>query len=330
MSCLHDLQSVHFSFCRNAMWNKTSNFRLELTKVSKIFRLFGLQYFTLTDESKVNHRGSETSKKFKLNFCLVLAVAFVSTAFKTVCYKLKRQHQMSESLLNENTESGALVEEINKLITVCLLFSSLTHAYCTTSTAKRIFKLCEDINDVFQNNLNLEVDYTRFSSHFKKVLFCSVGLLSTSTLMMAIVTYLDDELNLLFLLLDFSSYFFMFINLLRLVFFVMLVNFNFQNVSRCLKQVENLNQSSSFIGVGLRLKSFALLNEKDSTSKVFVSLKRIHKNLWDMTELINQVSGPSISILTILSILGNTLGGYRIFLYTKGEVNLVEACRKFQ
>lgn len=108
------------------MWNKSSNFRVELSKSSNFLRFTGFQYFTLSDGNEVIHRGPNISRQHKSIFCAALAGVFLYDLVFTVAYFMRRIKLRSQ---NENVESEKIVQDMLTIIILISFSLSVIHSY---------------------------------------------------------------------------------------------------------------------------------------------------------------------------------------------------------
>lgn len=295
------------------MWIRTNNFREELSKASRVFQFSGLQYFTLNDGNEVNHHGEKISRKFRLTFGAALMTIVLYEIAYTAYYLLNRSWMNSERFENENFNSGVIMQEVVIVTIVCLLLLTVIHAYTSTSKAKQIFKLCEENCEILQSQFKFHVKISVFSSRFRKILVASTSFLLTKSLIYGIFVYYLEVSRLVPFSFTVLPFLFMLITLLRVLFYLLLINFNLEAIKLVLEQSE-------------RKITFPV----DFSLKYFMALQNIYVKIWETTELANDICGPYLCSLLVLSVIGNTLVGYQIFLFTKGEINGQKAFRELK
>lgn len=205
------------------------------------------------------------------------------------------------------------------LACLLLIFNgfSIIHSYTTTKNSKKIFQICEQLKTIFDKKLNILVDYSKFSKSFSKSYKISFLILMACSLVIQVLSFLKDEKHFYRVIILPFLYFFWNVNMFKLIFFIMVSNIHIIQLKeaalRAHQKINYLNlQTSSNAGLDHQIHDFTTMRE-------------IHGRIWEMSNLINKTCGPTILILIICVVLGNSAGGYNLFLYERNVIGVGEA-----
>lgn len=296
--------------------NKNHSFVKTLSDATRVFRAFGLQFFTLNDN--FNHRGKHVSRKFKIYFVSLLMVMLLHTGF-LVWFMLNKKISC-----NENVRTAMLAAYLSYVGFLILLKFSLIHSYITTPKAKSIFEISEKIENIFDCNSSMMFGFNYVVLKKKlNQLFAQFTILNfiCGAIFLGF-SYVFNSNELVFTIV-FQCFPFCFVGayMLRFLFFITLVNYNLfrmKNWFEFIIQMRNVREKNSI----------RIVNDNKNTNiqdiKRITSMREIYGLILEMTKLINDISGPSISVWFANLIVGNTLAGYRIYLGLKHDVPLKE------
>lgn len=286
--------------------NTNNNFGQSLSVATRFFQVFGLQFFTLITSNgnkDFTHHGSKIAKKFKLSFCLNFGCLWTLTIIT----------------LTSKTQKGFSIEsDIIFMVTMCLLGLSTIHSLFTTPKARSIFRKLEEVANIFERDIKIDYDYKALKKSLQKtiiILLLSIGVITAALLAMGIY-YLPNRLpDLLFFVL--LPYFLFSVNISRFIFYIELVNHNvkmMKDVLGRLKSSPNIETlfERSREGKIMQIKS-AKLESSSDTFETLTLLKNIYGILWETTEVINDVSGPSVMFLLTITVIFNALAGFKIY-----------------
>lgn len=306
------------------MPSAVNNFREEISKATKLFRYFGLQYFALNEDDEVNHRSNRITKAQKIFFAFFLASVSLHSISFVIFFIIFR---MIVTTSIEDTSNDLKAQLFSIVFIVSTILVSVIQAFVSTPKIKKIFALSEEIWNIFAIKMNYEVDLKSFRKSFTKMCLLTVSALAVFTTALGIFTfYLIPSRFVLFCFAPFT-FFLILVNLLRFIFFTMLINVNIKSLNLVLEQLSN--QQNLMERSNVRRKLFGSNNHAapllpHSLSRAIRASREIYALVWEMTELVNQVSGTMIAILVIVAALENTLGGYKIFLFIKNVVGFEE------
>lgn len=286
------------------------SFNKSLSSATLIFRIFGAQYFTIDSKNDAfNYQDSGVSWKFKIYFAVILIGLSAQTGILTWLLLSKADKD------DEKAREAAAMDTAGHVFMMVFLLLTVTHAYMSTSKVKEIFAHSQEIAHIFESSLAMDSDYDGFETTFEKFCIKFLIVITACTLFLIGFTYLywpQELLNLI--VFQILPYAFIEVTVLRFIFFIMLVNHNSQKIKEFF-EIKIAEKNQSLINFG------ALQNME---FQKIIAVKEIYGLLRNMTRLINQVSGPSISIFFISLVLADTLGGYMIFLYIKDVVPVEE------
>lgn len=278
------------------------SFEQSLSSATRVFQLFGLQLFTLKNSNKnkeFNHRGRKISIKFKIIFMINLVILMIFTG------TLAFLGSASDDLKGENS-----IYVFGLVIAIVLM----VHTFIYNSKTKMIFQLMEDIGKIFEHHLNLSSDYSGLNRRFTKFnIVVNVILISVYISGAAFNFFFENLFKFYISLLKLSSYYILGIHLLRFVFYTLLVSNNLTLMQKAVNQLRTANRKIS------------KYNRTNDEHFKINSLKAIYGMIWEMNELINSVSGPTTIYFFLLTIVINSINGYRVFLIFMQDIPMKAA-----
>lgn len=291
------------------------DFGQSLSHATRFFQVFGLQFFTLghTSTNKdFSHHGSKVANKFKfsffLNFGCLWTLVFI--------------------LFATNNRKGISFEsDIVFMVLLCLLGLSTIHSLLTTPKAREIFRKLEEVVNIFERDLKIDFDYKALKKSLKKtfiILLLSIGLINAGLLTLWNFYLPNRSTYLLFFVL--FPYFIFSTNISRFIYYIRLVNHGVKMMKIVLDRsnfcpnIETLFERSRDAKI-MQIKT-AKLDSTTSTNKTLNSLKNIYGILWETTELINDISGPSVLFLLTMTVISNALAGFKIYQFFKKTIPL--------
>lgn len=293
------------------MLNTREIFAKSLSQATLIFRIFGLQYFTLTDSSKRKdfcHQGNHIPAKFKINFLFILAFISLQAAYLIYKFELMKSTEIKDI----NVRSVVVVQQYVHVSIMIFLVISLVHSYLVTPKTKLVFRHCEEIANIFEKSLAFHSDYDAFRRKFRKIYLTRLLVFTIASLVLILfLAVYRTELIVFVIFFELVPYAVIEVNLMRFIFFITLVNHNIQRMKLFLEHLKGPRV--------INLTSMTFLKTSDFGQKI-ESLKDIYGLCWEMTRLINSISGPSIAVLLFLIVFGNTIAGYKIFLKTMDNI----------
>lgn len=281
------------------------SFAETLSHSTKYFQYLGLQYFSVSDESD-GYQTDEVSKKFKFIFACFIIILLCPIA--ALVYII---------VLEKATEKGD-VESGLKYLRILLLFFieiSIIHAFVTTPRAKDFFKKCKKANKYFADDLGFDIDYDGFSANFNRIVIKSSFIFWTLSLILlvSIFTLSSISQGVIATVYVIIPYFFMKMFYLKFVFFVLLVQHNIRGVKKVLVRLASEINCTNF-----HIKPVKQ-NKSEEIFKTIISLKTIYGLLFEMTELANSLSGPSLLMQLCMTIIVNTSALFKLYLAANGE-----------
>lgn len=298
----------------------TEKFEKSFSNATRYFRIFGLQYFSFdsTAENKdFNHHGSNISRKFKLAFVVLVAAIAVQTSY--LIWNLKSEAETG----NVDMERGL---KFGRILMMFLIEISLIHSLKVTPNMKLVFRNLEKVMKIFNNNLNVDVDYTEFLTRFNKLrnkmiiffIICSLSLLITIFNFNSTSQVISASI---FVILP---YFYMKLFYLRFIFFTMLIKHNIEIMKKVVERLETLDRfGASFDAINFYVKPVKLRKSHEIYYTI-ITLKEIYGIIWKTTETVNELSGPSILIQFFINILVNISACFKIYLAAKGVIPFIK------
>lgn len=278
---------------------KNEQFEKSFSDLTRVFRIFGLQYFTLhssAENKQFNHHNSKISTKAKLTLIGVIAAAFVNTSL---------------NLFFHDGGSFLTVEFSMSLGFTILLVLAFIHSYALTAEMKKIFVLYEEVFKMLKRNLIFDSDCISNASTIKIILIKAAVTFLAANFMNCVFAYLFDNNNFykIFVLTFFSN---IVVNviILRFILFIMLVSTSLESMKSFLAKVQKVSMMTNvFDFETLPVKPVVPL----ITNEQFRWLKKIYLSIWEMCVLANKISGPSSLTMLILCILENADAGFKIY-----------------
>lgn len=275
-------------------WKGSKGTDDSLSSTTRVFQIFGLQFFTLdnsTENRKFNHRGESISTKFKFLFCcqiallLLLLGAFVS---------------LSEC------DGELKVDKIIKIGGCVIVGLSIIQSFITTSKVKSIFRLHEDVGELFRRRLSLDDESSALSKNFSKLL-CTFNVVQVFIITTALgSSFLFHGSSALYVAAFKSCIRYIAgVNLLRVVFYTRLVG---DNISLMRKAIAKFHGNAKLEKV-----------PRENLTFKFTSLKEIYGKVWEMTDLINDVSGPVLVYMIVYVVVGSAVNGMKAYSIIKSD-----------
>lgn len=259
------------------------------------FQMFGHQFFSFDSSEKnreFSHRGEKISVKFKVTFCCQIALLLISTGvllyFHESISELKFYKQLSAILLSE----------------VWLVLS-----FISTSKVKSVFRLHEDIEDIFRKGLGFDEKRFVFHRNFNKLFWIHCAIVVITIVAEFRVFFLNADRYALFYAASNSLRVLIKAHIfLRFLFYTRLIHYNVALVQEAV--------------VGLSPGQEVLLYNDGSSEGAeaflkFTSLKEIYGKIWKMTDLINDIKGPVLIILIIFGFTLSAFDGLKAFTFLK-------------
>lgn len=281
------------------MMVKNELFEKSFSNLTRVFRIFGLQYFTLhssPDNKPYNHHSSKISTKSKLTLIAVIAFAITNSSL---------------SLFFHDGGSFLTVELIMNFGFTMLVILAYIHSYFMTSEMKKIFNLYEEICKLLKQSLIFDSDCISNAATIKNILTKAAATFFAANFMNCVFAYLFDSSNFYkILVLTFFSNIVINVIILRFILFIMLVGSSLQSMKSFLVKIQKISMMTNVF-------DFEILPVKhvgpSITNEQFKTLKKIYLLTWEMCELANKISGPSSLTMLILCILENADAGFKIY-----------------
>lgn len=281
-------------------------FGKSFTSATRIFQIFGLQSFTLSNakgNSKFTHNGSKTSTVFLLVLFVNLTVLTVTAAVMV-------------TINRASGESVALrVPSILRLAAVAI---SMIHSFCVTSKTKLIYRKSEEIFKIFEQELKFDSDSIGFSRkskrHFVKLFL--LFLIYDIMLFIFVCIYVpSDPWYLIYFV--FLPNVFTNVTVLKAIFSIRLLNHNIELMRKVLERLNGpCSNDEKFIPF---VKSVRYRSLSDIYPTIAI-VKDIYETITEVNDLINSICAPIISGFLLMAIVTNSLAGYRCFLFLKHDV----------
>lgn len=296
------------------MSSKGDVFGKSLTSVTRIFQIAAVQFFTLTnskENKEFGHKGTKVAKKFVLIFLSYTSVVTVA-AIILASRKLRADETM--------------IQKVNNSLTGAVWVFELIYYFGVTTKTKLIYRKFEYISKIFAQRLKIDCDWIGFSRRSKKhfMKFYLISLMFAS--MIFVLMYIYQLSRIWYLLLVYLFYIIASPTILNFIFFIRLLNHNFQLMKKVLERLNNLKGESEAPVPVVRSITFRSANNIFST---IAMVKDIYGKLIEVADLINSVSAPIAIASFFIIVVGNSLAGYRCFLFLKGDVYFGEVLCKF-
>lgn len=289
-----------------------------ISNATWIFRIFGLQYFTLRNDKKENKVDKKQAIETKYKIIFVINLVFVA-----ILAAILRTFEVWQSLI--------IFEKLSPFIFGCVLAFSMVHAIIKTPKARKIFEHCEEIVRIFEENQAFDCHYDEFGRAYKKVSFLLSSILSCLCVALTIFTYFYQYKRFLYVFfIKFIGHIIIVVNILRFIFLIMLIRHNVKLIKYSL---DNLNYTDNLVkmreaGIALIMPTKNFKNFEIQSS--IVKIRKAYNHILEMTDLCNEISGPAICFIIILGILGNAVSGFKLFLVIKHLVTIEKFAGKHQ
>lgn len=255
---MHKLAWYCFFTCK--MLNKPDAF--EISKATRVFRIFGLQFLTLD-----NLESSRNSDSFRLKAVLILNLSAMLAiiAMIIIC-----------DLAEEDERLGKPLKFL-----VWWYFYSVIQSFVCAEKSKTTFRLCKNAQEIFEQNLRMDYNISEFVKKFKTFqLKLTVVSLLINSATFAHCFFTQQSLFLLFLatLIRSIPNFVLTVNIIRFIFFARLIDHNV-----CLMKQEIILILNSAKQKQLQNQSPFIRIVKVSRVNSFNLLKQIYGMIWKMT-----------------------------------------------
>lgn len=284
-----------------------------LSKITLIFQVMGLQYFTISPEplEDINSLNGKFKWIFVVNimmtmceFCGILFAIYLSI--------------LETKKVNAKTSAEQIVQFSTYNLTIVVLVVTILNSLLLRKKARQIIKNCQIISKAL-HTLNQFVDYETFAKEFKnsfaKLFLCFV----VSTLAPTIFTFLSHNKNVfLWAMLAIYPYFFIVIVFSYWTFLVRLVREQLRSVKKSLVQ---LQRNGKIFEIAPETRNHDSKVERNhATFDYFVKLKRIYGAIYETSSLVNELIAVPICLILFLVIFANTSSGYKVFLSFRNDV----------
>lgn len=299
------------------MVQQNSSFENPFSDLTKVFRIFGLQYFTLSTfavNKKFSHHGSQISWRYKI-VLLVLTLALITNAGATV---LVQDELVFD--LRAVTDYGFFV----------LLILAIWHSYFKTAELKKIFLHCEKVYILFKINLQFNVNCVDKAVKIRRILIrygivFGVYFFVFSTF----VLVTEPKQFIKAILLDFLTNILCNMFVARFMLLVLLVFINIESMKEFLEHMDSDSKVSNlFINKSIGVRNLTARTMKENL-EAFLTLKQIHREILKISVLVNEINGPSGFALLILSVVQNASAGYEIYAVVEGTSPIVSLACEF-
>lgn len=299
------------------MAHNNRSFENPFSDLTKVFRIFGLQYFTLStfaDNKKFSHHGSQISSRYKI-ILIGITLALIANAGAMV---LVQDEIVLD--LQSGTYYGFFV----------LLILAIWHSYYKTAELKQIFVHCENVYNLFRLNLQFDVDCVEKAARIRRIfvrftiIFCVYFFVY-----LTFVLVTEPKQLLEAILLDFLQNVLVNLFIARFMLLVLLVFINVESMTEFLDQMENDSKVSNlFIAKSIGVRNLTTRTMKENL-KAFLTLKQIHREILKISVLVNGINGPSGFSLCALSVIQNASAGYEIYAVFEGKYPVASLASEF-
>lgn len=284
-----------------------------------VFRIFGLQYFTLKNDKKYSKIDNKNAIEPKYKIIFVLNLTFLA-----ILAAISSTFEIWQSLI--------IFEKLSHLVFACVLALSMVHAIIKTPKARKIFELCGEIVRVFEENQPFDCHYDDFGRAYKKVSILLSSVLSCLGIALTVFTYFYQYKRFLYVFfIKFIGHIVIVANLLRFIFLIMLIRHNVMLIKCSLDNLNYTENSFKFhenriAALLLPTKNFKKFEIQSSIFKI----RKVYNHISEMTDLCNEISGPAICFIITLAILGNAVSGYKLFLVFKHVITIEKFAGRHQ
>lgn len=298
------------------MTQNNSSFEQTFSDLTKVFRIFGLQYFTLStyaDNKKFSHHGPQISNRYKIILLLInLSLAANAGAMFLI------QEEVFD--LKIGTDYAFFV----------LLILAVWHSYFKTAEFKQIFVHCEKIYNLFRMKLQFDVNCVEKAASIRKIFirFLIFFAIYFSTYSIFVLVT-EPRQFLAAMLLDCLQNILVNLFIMRFMLLVLMVYINIESMTSFLGQIDSDSKVSNlFINKSIGVKNLTTRTIMENV-KAFLTLKEIHREILKISFLVNSINGPSAFALCMLSVVQNATAGYEIYAVIEGESPIVSLASEF-
>lgn len=283
----------------------------KLNCFSKLFVLFGLQYYSNNKKLKFYSRKIPEITYTIYFICLLIPLTFLLVQY--ICSIFIREPGEDE-VVNAKSYFNKASNIVMESGLIASLFSGLIESYFKINVMKKLLLKFDEISSLCNREFRHQVDYEVFKKKWIRnfIYFVSIYLASYATWA---ISCLVTKSSVVPLLINIWPLFLFSLIIFKFVFYVDLVNFQLENL--------NIVSSQSSINKTSRVAFVNVLNRKT------LALRKFYCLIFDSAQLVNTISTFSIffTLIVLVIVLINAL--YRSFIVTIGGLPFNLVVRKF-
>lgn len=239
-----------------------------------------------------------------------------------VVLAIQLEKQMQKS---GNVVTSMEVQIIAYLYAAFVVFISIANAFLYTGTCYKIFNNFKQISNIFQQDLNHQLDYSKFSKAFN-FFFAKIALVfivSSTTTLIFVFCYNRSNIFFWACLVIFPNFCCQ-ITFCQFIFFIRLVKQNLEGLKIILEKLLETERISKIQINNVHVK---LASSKASRNAIDIvtGLRRIYGLLYETTALTHDFIGVAITASIVMAVLNNISASYKVYLLYKGEILLERA-----
>ena len=287
------------------MLDRIELFQRAFTNVTIFFRVFGLQFFTLTnskDNRKCNHHGNEISTRNKISFAITLFI-LVAALGLYICYFFD--------------ESEIMVWKVTDCVCMVIIIFAIIQSYTSTPKAKKVFLYSEQIVRIFEESLEWKSDSVKHAASFKSFFLKSAITLLILLFVFSSLIYFLDYSRVKFIFVSTYLNIMILLIFLRFVLYISLVEVNLENIK---KYFESISEYQNFKKHVVHVAGFQYRSKKISID-CYSALKEIYGLCWEIATFANQINGFFVVVTLIYTVIYNSVSGYVLYLFFSNKIS---------
>ena len=279
---------------------------------TKCFQFFGLQYFT----PALNENCSLRNKiKFKFKILFVAVFSIMLTKIALLIY-LVTNHE----IMDKNVQSSVMVLRIfvSSFLTFLIILS-----YSKTKKVIKIFGINEQVRQIFESNLNYNIDFVNLSKNFQGKFYGSTIFFSLCSVSLMVSTCIFETTYDLMVTTVYTIFPYFYIKLfyMHFIYFVLLVRHILVTMNKVVDRYLQSEDCDNFSNNNIVKPKFNKFNEAFFMTN---SLKEIYGHLLTVKDEVNDFCGASSMFLLFFTILANSSAGFKIYSTLKGSFPLTQ------
>ena len=287
---------------------KILKFSESIESCTEIFQIFGLQLFTVraNAESGSDCR-SKLSKKHKASLTFILFLIVLK--FCAIAYGMNLELQNQQ---NKNVATAFMIHFVSYVGMNLSVVAAVINSYSKRNHLREIFNDIEKITKIIVIDLNLNFSFDKFSKNFKLTLLKLISLFACASLLVLGFNFYHNKSNdFLWAVLAVFLQFFLVINYLYLIFFILLVRESLMVMKNTLEKLKKSHELAKLTFEIINSRKDARKKASEMFDTIF-KMKKVYSILSEIVELVNYYFGAPIMMQFVNLIISSLSASYKV------------------